>query len=546
MKASIIIIIIFILCAYLGLKGLGNTYFWDDEAEVGIMARNLISKGYLTGWDGRNLFAFRNGSLLDKDLKPKNPPLQYLVTAASFLVFGDSAWPGRLPSVVLGLLSLFVFFLLLKHDFDDKKPLWIYAFAMLALSVTFLLNIRQCRYYALCLFFPLVIFYSYRVWLKTKKNHRLIIATIASILFFYSHFLLCAAFLLSLGISHLLFYLKEITIREYKKLFLAITFFVLTTLPYALINSILYRPDFGSYKENWFLDKIRLLWWNIRDLNLINCLPWVVFISLVYFLVRHRKEKQIVNNSLRWIVICFGYVFFLTLFSPQATDFTSIADVRYLVPIIPFLAGLTGVFLWFVHRKMKLLALALFLTIINTNLLALTPSNYKFRWLLPAYIYEIHNKYPTPYSVSVDFLLQNAKQDDLVYAFPEYCNYPLMFYTTDKLRFCSLLNYKTPLAVDKVKKLSSVLFIEENFPDWFVVFGKHSGAMDLLGYFSRPHQNNGKKARFSYDLAAVLDVYWLDMTRPELPWHNFGPNKNFDRNVEAVYIFRRSGPIEVR
>lgn len=546
MKTSLIIIIIFILCAYLGLQGLGNTYFWDDEAEVGIIAKNFLLSKELTAWDGRNLWAFRNGDFLDKDLRPVTSPIQYLVTAVSFFTFGASSWAGRLPWVILGLLNLFVFFLILKRAFNDKKPLYIYAFAIMAFSVNFLLYIRQCRYYALCLFFPLVIFYSYRAWLEGKKNHWLVIATIASILFFYSHFLLCVAFLLSLGVSHCLFYRKYFSRPHLRKIFLAVIVFILSILPFILSYLRWYRPGIFSYREEWYLRKIKLLWWNIRDLNLINCLPWIVFIGLVYFLVRYRKEKQIVRNALEWLVIGFGYIFFLVLFSPQSTDATAIADVRYLVPIIPFLVALAGVFLWFVHRKMKLLALVLFLVIINTNLLTLTPSNYKFRWLLPAYIYEIHNRYPTSYSASVDFLSQNAKQDDLVYAYPEYSNYPLMFYTTDKLKFCSLLNYKTPLAVDKVRKLSSVLFIEENFPDWFVMFGKHLEAMDLLGYFSRPHQKDGREVRFNYNLAAVLNVYWLDMTRPELPWHNFGPRKNFDRNIEAVYIFRRSGSIKVR
>jgi hypothetical protein len=212
---------------------------------------------------------------------------------------------------------------------------------------------------------------------------------------------------------------------------------------------------------------------------------------------------------------------------------------------LPFLAGLVGIFLWFIHRKMKLVAVSLFLIIINTNILTLAPHNTKFRVLLPAYIYEVHHPYPTCYSEAVDFLLRNAKQDDLVYAFPEYCNYPLMFYTTDKFKFCCLLNYQTPLGVDRVRKLSSVLFIEENFPDWFIMFGMHLEALKLLDYFSRPHKQGDKNIQFNYHLVNLLDVYWQDMSRPELPWHNFGPKRDFDRRSEAVYIFRRSQPIEV-
>ena len=83
----IIAVFIFIVCCYLSLSRLGDTYFWDDEAQVGIIAKNLADQGKLTGWDGRNLYAYRNGTLLDEDLRPINPPLDYLLAAASLQDF---------------------------------------------------------------------------------------------------------------------------------------------------------------------------------------------------------------------------------------------------------------------------------------------------------------------------------------------------------------------------------------------------------------------------------------------------------------------------
>ena len=541
MKFKLIVILIFVLCTYLGLKGLGNTYFWDDESIIAYFAGNLLRFGVLTGWDGRNMMAYNNGRELNNDLISNyTPPLQCYITALSFYLLGISTWVGRLPFVIFGLLSLLIFFLLLRKDFEDKKQaaLWIYALATLCFSSTFLLNIRQCKYYALGLFFPLAIFYGYRLWLTTKKVRWLILITAASILFFYSSLLLCAAFLFSLAALHLLFYSKGLTAKDWLKLFLAVISFILSTLQYAIWQ-------FSSPVKNSFSDRITLLWWNVRDLNLINCLPWMIAAGLAYCLIKHKKEKDVADKALQWGVLIFGYILFLSLFSPQPIAYTRIADVRYLMPVVPFLAGLIGIFLWFIHRKNKLLAVILLLILVNTNFLTLTPSNNKFRWLLPAYIYEIHHSYPTCYSESADFLFKNAKQDDLVYAFPEYCNYPLIFYSGDKFKFGCLLNYNTTLNVDKMRRLDSVLFIEENFPQWFIMFGRHLDALNLLNYFSRPHYENDKFIRYDYQAAATLDVYWQDMSRPELPWHNFGPKKDFDRNTEAVYIYKRSSPIEV-
>ena len=46
-----------------------------------------------------------------------------------------------------------------------------------------------------------------------------------------------------------------------------------------------------------------------------------------------------------------------------------------------------------------------------------------------------------------------------------------------------------------------------------------------------------------YHLAEVLDIYWLDITT-EIFWRSFRPIKNFDRQTEAVYVYRgaRSEP----
>jgi hypothetical protein len=68
--------------SFLILKSLDNAAFWDDEAHVGVMARNYLGMGHLTGWDGRNLYMYRNGGAIDKNLRPVNAPLDILVTAA--------------------------------------------------------------------------------------------------------------------------------------------------------------------------------------------------------------------------------------------------------------------------------------------------------------------------------------------------------------------------------------------------------------------------------------------------------------------------------
>jgi len=194
----------------------------------------------------------------------------------------------------------------------------------------------------------------------------------------------------------------------------------------------------------------------------------------------------------------------------------------------------------FVHKRAKILAPALLLILISSNALALTPFNWEVRWLLPAFVKEIHGRYPTPYRAVSDFLAKRAQPEDLVYAFPEYCNDPLMFYLGDTLRFCCLLDQNTPLPTQTVRELQAPLFREEHFPHWYVAFGKHKSSSEILNHFSRKHKEDGAMVRFHYREVKALDVYWFDRSRPELPLHSFGPVEDFDRAWEGVYIFRRN------
>jgi hypothetical protein len=546
MKSLSLVIAVCIACAYLSLKQLDNTYFWDDEAHVGIIARNFLATGHLTGWDGRNLFAFRNGTLLDAQLHIINPPIEYLVTAGSFWIFGASTWAGRFPFVIAGLLGLVVFSRLLPQVARQERWLWGYALAGLALSPAFLLNIRQCRYYALSLLFSLLTFYFYRRCLCTRRVQYFIALALTATLVFYSNHLLGMAFLLALGVVHGVFHRRDLDTRDWGKIAAAAVIFVLATIPYALFYQIWDRPDIPT-DEVWYIHKLKLLWWNLRDLNLVGYLPWTVAAGLSYFFVRHRTSQQaVVQTAKEWLTLGVGYVVFLALFSPQPTKVPTIADVRYLIPALPFLIGAGGIFLWYIHQRMPAVAVTLFMVSVTSNTLTLTPFNHEFRWLLPAYLQEIHQDYPTAYREVVHFLEKNTAQDDLIVTYPQHTNYPLMFYVGDKLRFCCLLNTQTRLPRHQIARLPASLFIEHDRPEWLVTFGAHPMTAQLLAFFSQPSQHNGNtSARPQYHLVDILDVYWQDTHRPELPWHSFGAKTDFDRRSEAVYIFKRREATEL-
>jgi hypothetical protein len=84
---------------------------------------------------------------------------------------------------------------------------------------------------------------------------------------------------------------------------------------------------------------------------------------------------------------------------------------------------------------------------------------------------------------------------------------------------------------EKLRALGAPIFKDEYFPTLLVCFGKAEEIARSVEYLSRD--------TYEYVLQKRLDVFYKDVTRPELPWHRFGPVKQFDRTTSAIYILAR-------
>jgi 4-amino-4-deoxy-L-arabinose transferase-like glycosyltransferase len=468
LKRKYIVFVLFVIVAYLGLHRLDNTYFWDDEAHVGIVARNFLSTGRLTGWDGRNLYAFLDGGALDQNLRTRNAPMDIWVCALAYKLWGISTWSGRILFVIIGFITLGIFILIIKNDFGDDAWLWFYTLCVFGLSPVFLLYIRQCRYYVLSMLFSLLGYYAYRRCLSTKQIYYYIILSVSCILSFYSNPMACAAFTIALGLVHLLFHRSDFSSRDWRIMCYAILLFLLATVPYAIYYQVWDRPDnYLEIPEFWLTRHLVLIWWNLRDSNLNTYMPWPIFIGLIYLVFRYRKNEPVLKTALEWGMLAVLNIVFIAMISPQPTKkFSNLAQIRYIIASIPFLLGLVGIFLWYVNRRSRILGITLLAVCLLCNVLTLTPFTPQFRWLLPAYVYEIHHDYPTCCSAAVHYLETHAHQDDLVMFIEDARSYPVMFYLGDKLRFGCSLDYQAHIPMEVIRKLNAPLYIEENFPDW--------------------------------------------------------------------------------
>lgn len=533
-----------LLPSYLALRQLDGAAVWDDEAFTAIIGKNLLETGTLTGWDGRNLWGYRNGSTLNADLRPINPPLDSLVAAASFRVFGVSTWSARFPFAVLGLLGLGLLVWTLQQELGVRPWLWFYVLASVGLSVNFLLPIRQCRYYALVLLLSLGLYASYRQFLRTRRWRDVGLMALSAVLLFYAHFMLCVVFVLALALVHVALHRREVGWEQWPKIGIAMASALALTVPYGIALRLWDRPDL-QFHDPWYWRKIKLLGWHLRELNTAGFLPWMLLLAggLLLYMARHR-QRETVRVAVEWALLGLCNVLLLALFAPTPTSLAKLADTRYFVASLPFLSGAVGLACFVGHQHGRAIVWIMLGIFLGTNLLSATvpdwqPGGWAPRWLLPAYVREIHADYPTSTSKVVELLDRRARAGETYYALPEHMNYPVLFYVGDRLRLCCVIGPETPLPRQTLERLDAPIFVDRHFPDWLIGFGNPPLIQRALAYFSRPHDEGGTVLRQQYELVEALDVYWEQTQRPEMPQHQFGPVERYRKDVDAVYVYRR-------
>jgi predicted membrane-bound dolichyl-phosphate-mannose-protein mannosyltransferase len=96
--------------------GTGGTLIFDEYYYVNV-ARNLL--GWPQGPDPSKI-PYPN-AVPGTDPNQEHPPLAKLMIAASMRILGDNAWGWRLPSVIMGSLSILLFYLLMKRASKNGK-----------------------------------------------------------------------------------------------------------------------------------------------------------------------------------------------------------------------------------------------------------------------------------------------------------------------------------------------------------------------------------------------------------------------------------------
>jgi len=258
---------------------------------------------------------------------------------------------------------------------------------------------------------------------------------------------------------------------------------------------------------------------------------------LIFFIFLSRRKRIIPSVLYEWMAIT-GFMCVSSVFTTQqsvawhGTD-DGLIDIRYLFIFLPFCAMCVGFAVWMVQRVTDRFIAALCIALLLcSNLLTFNIISGKpLRWPLPGYLYEIHHPYVSPYDTTISYLSAHVAKNDIIYALPTYNLSILHFYFGDSLKIGSTLSRASTLPVDVLRKAGYPAYMDEYFPNWIACFGWSQSRSDQINYFSR--------GPYSYILEKNIAVFWDNMIRPELPLHNFVPQKIAENSMEGIFIFKR-------
>ncbi len=519
-----------VVFAALLLTNLGHYALWDDEANTAIFASNLWSFHDLLAWDGTNIIAYRDGLELTGIKNRVYPPFQYVWAAPWLGLLGRTAFAARLPFAVAALAG----FVLWAYWLRRARAKWhvqLLTFLAILGNVSLFLYSRQSRYYALAwaLSVALVFLYVHRGQSRRFK----VLFALTGMLLLATHYLSYGATMICLGLDYLCFEIwkKRDTWAE-RFVFLGSQIVFFAGLIYTF--NPLGRKVTEYVPVSFWADKLKLFWWNIRDLNGCEFFwPPFIVLALIVFVAGRFKDLWL----LRAVMALAVYAFIASVLSVQPVGWARVSDIRYMAAAIPlciFIAVRSLTSLDFKATRIIGVVIGAFVFLTTYphawfQTVAKAPDAIEHRSTLRSFVGELRNPPRQAYREAAEWLNANAAPGSTVSVRPEFGLYPLMFHAP-KLVYMWQFD---PSRRAEYPMLGDAHFRFLSPPDYMVAFGPEVN-------WSRSAQAQMAQQGVRYAPEVRLDVAGADRTRPELFWRSFVTTQVGNPQYEATYISKRA------
>jgi len=230
------------------------------------------------------------------------------------------------------------------------------------------------------------------------------------------------------------------------------------------------------------------------------------------------------------------YTLAISFASPQAVSTTSVADVRYVIPVIPLGMTIGAVAVWTLSRNRWWVAVPVALLAFGSNVLnggkllsppPMVPPPYP-AVISPIYLFARELAYPPtdPYTLTSEWINANVEYGQSILVLPDFMNYPLMYHAP-KAVYAWQLEYPPK---PQFKQMPEIHFAGRVPPDYIIAFGPT--VVEVIQGFRPP-------PGIAYEHVKTLDVFFKDLYRPELFWRKFQAVPADEKQGTAVYIFKK-------
>lgn len=396
-----------------------------------------------------------SGAILHYKYLFVDPPLDKLILYVWISLFGDSEFSIRFPSVIFGLLSVFMIYKTGSLVFD--REVGIVGSLLLGLSVFHIQYSQEARMYSLMAFLSLLSMYFFLKLLKNTNRRTLLAYFLSSISLLFAHtfglFIIIAQNIYVLTLS--LFSRQKSF--DIKKWFLAqaIVFMPILLSTGYLIERLFRFKRFSA----WWIPKPSALSLFVSFLEYCGSIEvFLIFIILVCFsVVVYERSKNKIDwrdifkslEALRWNVhlgnVKEVYFLLLWLLTPISALFIvskflfPVYWTRYTIEasLALYLLAAKGI-KNITHKFLKSIILCIVITFLSVNIYIYYRETNKERWREAA-----------------EFVDKNAREGDLLLFSPDVSMAPFSYYSKKgaSMKKCTFLHVYENAEEKRVKKM---------------------------------------------------------------------------------------------
>jgi 4-amino-4-deoxy-L-arabinose transferase-like glycosyltransferase len=355
---------------------LDDVYLWQDEAETALVARHMVTYGLPLSTDGRTWIQQEGVPFREYTADYVwiyHPWLQYLVTAISFSLLGQSTLSARLPFALAGLLAILMQYVLASRWQPDRKIARVGA-VLLLFCVPGILLARQCRYYSLSALLTLLVLDSY-LRLDSARPWALPYFVLSAVLLFHTEY---AAFfpVVAALLAHALLTVPGHDLRE--RFLPGLLLIGLLALPWTSLIPIWHgRTPLGVLAQSSPAAATSSALARIVGLvgeQLLQITVWIfplilVPATLAGLLAGGRSVQRTAPRAPR----LFSLIILVIALHVVALSFVGWSFFRYLTHLIPLLLILLAVGVVWLMTQWRVLGYLTLAALITTNILHILP-----------------------------------------------------------------------------------------------------------------------------------------------------------------------------